>query len=76
LVFGRSGSWPCDNAAEGVSAGRDRGDALQGDGFEHIFSDFGLEGDLVHHRANLTGSQAVQSLQSGRLRSRSPRAAA
>jgi len=32
-----SGSWPCDNAAEGVSAGRDRRDALQGDGFEHIF---------------------------------------
>ncbi len=31
------GSWPCDNAAEGVSAGRDRRDALQGNGFEHIF---------------------------------------
>ena len=31
------GSWPCDNAAEGVSAGRDRRDGLQGDGFEHIF---------------------------------------
>ena len=32
-----SGSWPCDNAPEGVSAGRDRRDALQGDRFEHIF---------------------------------------
>jgi hypothetical protein len=31
------GSWPCDNAAEGVSAGCDRRAALQGDGFEHIF---------------------------------------
>ena len=27
----------CDNAPEGVSAGRDRRDALQGDCFEHIF---------------------------------------
>jgi hypothetical protein len=34
VVFG---SWPCDNAAEGVSARRDRRDALQGNGFEHIF---------------------------------------
>jgi hypothetical protein len=30
------GSWPCDNAAEGVSASRDRADA--GDGFEHFFA--------------------------------------
>jgi hypothetical protein len=34
---GTSGSWPCDNALEGVSAGRDRRDALQGDCFEPIF---------------------------------------
>ena len=34
---GRNGSWPCDSALEGVSAGRDRRDALQGDCFEHIF---------------------------------------
>jgi hypothetical protein len=33
----RYGSWPCDNAPEGVSACRDRRDALQGDYFEHIF---------------------------------------
>ena len=33
----RKGSWPCDNAPEGVWAGRDRWEALQGDGFEHIF---------------------------------------
>jgi hypothetical protein len=32
-----NGSWPCDNAPEGVSACRDRRDALQGDYFEHIF---------------------------------------
>jgi hypothetical protein len=36
-LWDRSGSWPCDNALEGVSAGRDRRDALQGDYFEHIF---------------------------------------
>ena len=35
--YDRYGSWPCDNAPEGVSAGRDRRDALQGDGLEHIF---------------------------------------
>ena len=33
----RNGSWPCDNATEGVWAGRDRRGALQGDCFEHIF---------------------------------------
>jgi len=35
------GSWPCDNAPEGVSPDRGRRDALQGDCFE-FFSDFGL----------------------------------
>src|SRR5262245_41668468 len=35
--LGRLRVLPYDNAAEGVSAGCDRRDALQGDGFEHIF---------------------------------------
>jgi hypothetical protein len=40
----RSGSWPCDNAPEGVSPDLDRRDALQGGCFERFFSDFGLGG--------------------------------
>jgi len=34
---GNCGSWPCNNATEGVWASRDRRGVLQGDCFDHIF---------------------------------------
>ena len=36
--------------------------------FRTYFSDFGLRGNLVHHRAILTGSPALERLQPGPLR--------
>ena len=44
------GSWPCDNALEGVSADRDRRDALRRDRFEQIFPIWVLEATLVRRR--------------------------
>ena len=36
--------------------------------FRTYFSDFGLRGNLAHHRAILTGYRALERLQPGRLR--------
>jgi hypothetical protein len=51
----RSGSWPRDNATEGVWGGLDRSVAAQHGRFEHIFSDFGLEATVVRRACLLRG---------------------
>jgi hypothetical protein len=66
----------CDNAPEGVSPDRDRRDALQGDCFEHFFSISVWEANLLHYRAVLTGSEALQRCSRARVRPRSTPSAA
>ena len=51
----RLGSWPRDNATEGVSGGLDRSVAAQYGGFEQYFSDFGLEATVVRTARILRG---------------------
>ena len=63
-----SGSWPCDNAPEGCRLAGTGGMRCKVTPFRTYFSDFGLRGNLVHHRAILTGSPALERLQPGPLR--------
>jgi hypothetical protein len=56
------GSWPCDNALEGVSAGRGRGVVLCRDRFEQISAVSVWKATWVIMRAILCRSEALQRL--------------
>jgi len=52
---GSNGSWPCENALEGVSADGDGPDAMRRDRFEHIFPIWVPEASLARRPAILSG---------------------
>ena len=74
--LGSNGSWPCENALEGVSADRDRPGTIRRDRFEHIFAIWVPEASLARRAAILSRSEGSQRPRSGRLRPRSPPSAA